>query len=322
MEMADQQAAATLALEKEAEGEVVGALEARLDGARRTITAAYVGAFGATDADAVGGPVLDRLLEESRRVLSDAMTGQGEGEVLARYVTSATQLGAEHAAEVVDEATTLDAPEPDLSAAVTAPTLIAGALDGALAVLTVATVLSAGHTGAMAAVGSANKGANALRALARTSVNEAHSAGVREVADRYDYGRVWVAERDGCVHCLAYAGEIAWEGADFPTGRTFGDKPVGWATELPDPPLHPHCRCATLPHTEQFGEAFPNALKREARRSIAKGWSLDTESQAVRLRAAERLLKSGPDLPRSVVAGARRALSRGEFASRRVPTGS
>lgn len=319
--MADAQASETLALELQAEREAAGALEERVNAARRAITASYVAAFGSTDAPAVPGPELDNLLEGARRSITEAMDGQGEAaaQLIERYTRSATQLGTEHAAEVVEEASTLDAPAPDLRGAGEATSIVGAARSGALAVLTKATMLSAGYLGAMAAVGGATKGVNGLRALARTVVNEAHSRGVREVTEGHHYGRVWVAERDGCVHCLAYAGVIAWEGESFPLGRTFADKPSTWATELPDPPLHPHCRCQTLPHLERFGSAFPDALAREARRSVAKGWRVESESQAVRLRAAENLLQRGADLPASVQEGARRSLARGKFPDRRVP---
>jgi len=70
-----------------------------------------------------------------------------------------------------------------------------------------------------------------------------------------------------------------------------------------------------IPYRETDGAAFPDALKRE----VAKGWRVESESEAVRLRAAESLLRRGADLPQSVQDQAERSLLRGSFPDRRVP---
>lgn len=63
------------------------------------------------------------------------------------------------------------------------------------------------------------------------------------------------------------------------------------------------------------------ALKREARRSVAKGWALESESDTVRTAAARKLLDGNADLPKSVVAETRRRLRAGKGFKRRVPSG-
>jgi hypothetical protein len=68
------------------------------------------------------------------------------------------------------------------------------------------------------------------------------------------------------------------------------------------------------------GNDLPEALKREARRSVLKGWSLESESQASRLDAAERLLQRGARLPGTVEREARQAVRARRFRSRSVPT--
>lgn len=68
--------------------------------------------------------------------------------------------------------------------------------------------------------------------------------------------------------------------------------------------------------------SLPQALKREAARSVIKGWALESEPDSVRRDAANRLLqRGGAGLPKSVQARARRQVaSEGKF-KRAVPTG-
>lgn len=322
LKLADEQAEDTLRLEVAAERAVERSLLPRVNEARRAITASYVQEFGDADAPASPGPGLTKLLAGAKAALRQAVEGEGDAvaEVIRDYAQQGAQLGAEHAAAIMEEADPLsDAPRAKNVRASDAKQAIAGGLSGGLAGLSVAVVATGGLTAAVAAVGSVTKGVNRAKAIARTEVNSQHSAGVRAVSEKYAEGRIWVAERDGCVHCLAYAGQIAWNGESFPTGRTFGEKPLGWADELPDPPLHPNCRCETVPHRKEFGTSFSEALEREARRSVAKGWRVESESEAVRLRAAESLLRRGADLPASVQDQARRAVQEGSFRGRIVP---
>lgn len=162
---------------------------------------------------------------------------------------------------------------------------------------------------------------------ARWAVNRANNQGIDVVARQLGAGTIWVAERDGCVICLAYSGQVAPVGMPFPPDLTFGDRKPSkpWpGGVLWYPPRHPNCRCSTRPvagfdlPTER---AFADALKREARRSIVRGFSLPTESEGVRLRAADRLLRRGADLPQTVQEYGRRAVRRGRFPDRSVPTG-
>lgn len=319
--LAEEQAKATLALELEAAEEAAGLLEKRLNSARREVTHAYLAAFGSQDAPAERGPALATLIAETRATITEAMdgTGQAAGEVLEEYAKKAAQLGAEHAAVIVDEASSLDAPEADLSGARAAPGVVEQARKDSSRMLSQALVLGAGYAGVMAVVGRANRATSDLRATARTTVNSVRNESVHEVAEAHGYGRVWVTEEDGCVECQAYAGQVAWVGEDFPGGLTFGTSEPRNTDPLPDPPLHPNCRCEVMPYSESDGPAFPDALKREAKRSILKGWSVDSESETVRLKAAQKLLNRGAGLPKSVEEASARALKRGKFPSRRVP---
>jgi hypothetical protein len=59
------------------------------------------------------------------------------------------------------------------------------------------------------------------------------------------------------------------------------------------------------------------AMRREAKRAVLRGWSLPSESEAVRLRGAERLLRAGSGLPKTVEARARKAVKDRHFPDRR-----
>jgi hypothetical protein len=122
-----------------------------------------------------------------------------------------------------------------------------------------------------------------------------------QAASEQAVARVWHAERDACVACLAYAGHyVSSPAGRFPAGLTYGDRPITPLGDIMGPPLHPGCRCSlSLVHVDVVND-LSDALKREAQRSVLRGWSLPSESEAVRLRAAEALLKQGNSLPKSV----------------------
>lgn len=139
--------------------------------------------------------------------------------------------------------------------------------------------------------------------------------GVATVAGGHGLSRLWIGERDACLHCLAYFGHIADAGELFPTGLTYARKPL--TGRLPNPPLHPHCRCRIVVWDRAWGREYPDALKREAMRSVARGWSLESESNAARLDAAGRLLLriqgDTKALPASVQDYAKKSVERGAF---------
>lgn len=151
-----------------------------------------------------------------------------------------------------------------------------------------------------------------MRAIATAEVNQTAARAAEATAQSIGApGVVWVAERDACVNCIALAGQVARPGESFDGSLTWGDKALQWDGFSGKPPRHPHCRCRLIPW--DGGQETPNALKREAERSIARGWSLPTESNAARIRALDRLLRQGTGLPPSVVRRARQALAAGNF---------
>jgi hypothetical protein len=138
--------------------------------------------------------------------------------------------------------------------------------------------------------------------------------GQHTAAAGFGLSATWVAERDGCVVCLALAGKVITVGAEFPHDATYGDKPQPvFGGVLAGPPRHPHCRCQLAYGTAAQLSPFAAGLRREAARSVARGFSLPSESEASRLRAADRLLARGSGLPKSVQAYARKAVKAGAF---------
>lgn len=156
---------------------------------------------------------------------------------------------------------------------------------------------------------------NTLNRAVTTIIGQAGNAGTTAVADKAGRPTVWVAETNACVTCLAYSGTVAKPGKSFPAGRTYGARST-MNEAKPYPPAHPHCRCTVEPLNDA---SYAEALRREADRSVLRGFSLSSESMKVRVDAAERLLARDVDAPKSVIAYAQRAVRAGEFSTRGRP---
>lgn len=154
--------------------------------------------------------------------------------------------------------------------------------------------------------------ANRVRGSVSDAVNRAGNEGTTAVADAAGLPTVWVAETDACVHCLAYAGQVCKPGGTFPGGLTYGRKSY-YPSRIATPPRHPRCRCTVEP---LISAEYAATLKREADRSVLRGFSLESESMAVRVDAADRLLKKGVTAPKSVKSYASRAVREGAFPNR------
>lgn len=166
------------------------------------------------------------------------------------------------------------------------------------------------NTDVAAVAGKVKKGKNRIEGFARWTANEGINAGTSDVARKMGLRLIWVAERNGCLHCLAHAGYVTEPGGLFP-GISFDPK----ASNIPaveHPPLHPNCRCQTRttdappgPPPRDRSSLSPAArLAAEARRSVVYQWT-DHASEPAAIRAAEALLSAGADLPASVEARAR-----------------
>lgn len=166
---------------------------------------------------------------------------------------------------------------------------------------------------ALALVGKANQVITHAQDGAAHVVNQAANDAVAKAADKEGVSRLWIAERNACLTCLAYAGHLAEPGEPFPAGLTFGDRStVG--SPLYAPPAHPNCRCRLQKwygQDAEFGISLPLALRREAQRSVMRGDS-EYASRPAKMRAADRLLKAGlSGLPESVKLSAQRKVQAG-----------
>lgn len=182
-------------------------------------------------------------------------------------------------------------------------------------------IRSGTHADVMPAVAAANGAVSDVERASCWITNQEVNNGTAQVASALDGGIMWVAERNACLNCIAYSGVVADAGNSFPPDLTFGARPLKLLTDtLNQPPLHPNCRCRLTVWLGSDGDySLSDALKREARRSVLKGWSLPSESENSRLQAADRLLQVGAQLPKSVEQQAQRAVRLGHFSSRAVP---
>lgn len=161
--------------------------------------------------------------------------------------------------------------------------------------------------------------ANRVNGSVSDAINRGGNEGATAVADAAGLPTVWVAETNACVDCLAYAGRVCKPGKRFPGGLTYGKKSY-YPDAIKGPPRHPHCRCTVEPLRSQ---EYADALKREADRSVLRGFSLESESMAVRIDAARRLIPTltpGVDAPKSVIDYAIKAVNAGKFPTRGRPT--
>jgi hypothetical protein len=202
-----------------------------------------------------------------------------------------------------------------------------------------------GFSDLQTAMGRAAQVSGPVKSAATWTVNRASSGGIASVAVARGGRLLWVAERDACVICLALSGSLCDPGVGegFDEDATFGkpgSAPPIWPYGMPlmSPPRHPHCRCHPEmwfgPSTPIFGPQdnaiyhnpavaagvdLPAALRREAKRSILRGWSLPSESLTERINAADRLLAVGAGMPRTVEERAAKAVHNRRFTDRELP---
>ena len=313
LEVARQQGEEVFALEERAALAVSRDLMADADLAMQDVSRAWVATFGNLEAEAVGGEGLLLLIAEAEAAVEAALAdGSVEQQELRSVLQEAGLLGQMQAREILGEGEVVAA-LTELGVIDSVPGVMDARLNDARNLLVPALVLMLGFVAIQTAVAQVRRAGHDLAAMTRWGVNRAAADGVTRVASSVAAGRIWVPERDACLHCTAYAGEKVGPQGEFPVGLTYADRPLTWAQELPNPPLHPNCRCRVLPWIEEWeGQVdLPGALEREAQRTVLKGWALGSEASKVR--AADRLLARGADMPQRVIDQARRAVRRGGF---------
>lgn len=337
LELLYEHADAAERLEHEAASAASAELRNRMQMVSRWLAARWVAEFGALTVEADPGR-LQLLLAELRQRI--AAVRLDPSRILLLWGHRALTLGVRQATDEIGMAMPLTAGlgADSATAAAKATAAVDDRLRRADRLLTV--IRGSKHDDVVPGLAAAHAAVSDVERAARWVVNREVNHGSHQVAQTLFADTMWVAERDGCVHCLAYSGVVAAYGRPFPPDLTFGSKPLRpWPDGVLDrPPLHSNCRCRTTPwighdtegaltasipgwHKGQASanEALSESLKREARRSVLKGWSLPSESNYVRLSAADRLLQRGANLPKTVEAQARRAVRTGHFASRDVP---
>jgi hypothetical protein len=320
----------TLRLEEDAVEQVTGALREQIQQASQRILGLYVSLAGSLQRPLPTQEARRAFARGSARIIA-AIAFEGQ-DALWELVRRALALGAEETGlqTVLTEA---NAQRQQVQAWVTQ--LVTTLRDRIGATLASAQALSqqlqqGTEAEAMSVVAKLNQAANVAERDVRWSVNAAYNSGVREATDEAGVPRIWVAETDACLHCLAYAGEVAEPRQPYRDGLTFYIGPEGEPKPLRHlpgsiwgPPLHPNCRCGQEPMLGSEGypvmpwetreTTISDALKREARRSVLRGES-GSDSQPALIRAAAALLAvGGGGLPKTVRERARRAVKAGRF---------
>lgn len=172
-------------------------------------------------------------------------------------------------------------------------------------------LIGGGITGLLTALAPVLQTPNKIDVATAWAVNNSSNEAVFEVAKVSKQTTVWIPETDACVDCTAYAG-VRSTSEGFPSGLTYGDPPSSPPDDpfIEHPPLHPRCRCSI---EVNITDDYADALKREGVRSILRGISMDSESDKVRVDAAQRLLDQNPVAPASVQKYAERAIKAGTF---------
>lgn len=311
---------------------------AAIDDAVKSATTRWVQEFGSMSADGAG-PALDSMIKEALTASNGALSGleastvSALSEAVGVAVTTATEQGSAfvEAASGKAAATNVAAPPVELSDARKAvKSAVEDGLKEAKALLKRPIIERLGLRGLLSGLRRARNAVSRAQSTITTTVNQhvTKTMQATSTANKAKY-EVWVAERDACVNCLAYAGKIAPAGGTWQEGLSWDPKQNDPQPHTNGkgvrPPLHPHCRCRPVPWDPAWAKpgevSLPDAVSREAQRSIARGFSLPSESNAARVRALKELLSGSPDLPKTVLARARRDLKNGEFGrGRSVPT--
>lgn len=291
---------------------------------RRTLTA-WTGAFGGPDQAALPGDVLRRILAAVQAAVRRILDGIADRApaALADGLAPAVAMGVRQGAEFVRAASGRRRREPRVPVvsrvlrdeAHRVRDLVAERRTRVSFLLHPDRVSRWSHL--LAGLGAARAVLPAVRGhvawVVNTAVHEGLDAVVRATAPL----RLWVSEADACVRCLAYTGRTVAPDEPFPGGLSWDPRQRSTRAQgIDGPPLHAHCRCRAVPWDEAWttdGVAFPEALRREAERSIGYGTGRPSESRAVRLRAARELLRTVDDLLPAVEEHARTAIRTGRF---------
>ncbi|KPM55746.1 hypothetical protein CcI49_03335 [Frankia sp. CcI49] len=306
---------------------VAGELAAGLAGWATVAARGWLRAFGALEAPA--GPGVVGLLSSLRTALAGAFAGAADiaTRALSAALVRARALGVRQAREQLPPGADPPVPAPGGATpgarAALAPVaaMVGEQQVAALALLRPELVRASGYSALEMALGQARRAVTRLETHTAVVVVSAVDDAVAEVSQAAGMRRVWVAERDACLACTRLAGVVCDADGTWSKTATYGDTAPKVAGALKGAPRHPRCRCHTIPYAPDRDADWAAALRREAVRSVLRGWSLPSESGAARVRAADRLLAtiSPAGAPASVRQVAARAVREGHFPGRQVP---
>lgn len=306
--------------ERRAERTLTGRLRDMIGAAMRELAAEYVQLAGGLEVP-LSLPASAQLRSTTVRLLLALSTGFAS-EIpallagLMRLIGQGLQMGIRQAAELAKSAASTPVqPSQQLVAAVAQLGRVLPE-QMAQAVRFVETAPMATWQDASVPMAMASKALGTAESTTRWVANRAVAEGSSAVAELSGIGRMWISERDACLTCLAYSGEVAPAGQPFPAGLTFG-KSSSVKEPIWFPPAHRSCRCRVKPWLGPAGGVdISTALKREAQRSVLRGDSAH-DSRPARLHAAERLLDAGlVGTSETAKKRARRAISAGNFPDR------
>ncbi|SCD37893.1 hypothetical protein GA0115253_1002222 [Streptomyces sp. Termitarium-T10T-6] len=269
--------AALRRIEQQAARDAAAPLATALTEAQKTATRHWL---HATDRQAFpSASTLDRLIAAIKQMLADAFRGKGKlaADAIRIAAFNSAQLSAKQAsalaAAMSGEPTPPVQPTIGPEAAATADAVPAAVQEEhhrALALLTAASVTALGFAGFTGVFNRARRAITRIARHAGVAVTSAAAHAATAVARTIGPTTrlLWVAEPGACPACAAYAGRSVVAGRRFPAALSLDPRRTVFATAPTGPPLHPHCRCWTIPYSPTWpvdGTPLPALLHRAAR---------------------------------------------------------
>lgn len=234
----------------------------------------------ATDRQALPSPsALDRLINAIKQLLTEAFRGKGKlaADSIRIAAYNSAQLSARQASALA--AAMRETPSPPVQPvigpeATAAADAVPAAVDEehhhALALLTAASLTALGFAGLVGVFNRARRAVTRIARHAAVAITSAAAHAAAAVARSIGptIRLLWVAEPGACPACGAYAGRSVVAGRRFPAALSLDPRRTVFATAPTGPPLHPHCRCWTIPYSPTWpvdGTPLPALLRRAAR---------------------------------------------------------
>ncbi|MBT2425135.1 hypothetical protein J7F02_05375 [Streptomyces sp. ISL-112] len=271
------QSAVIRRIEQQAARDAGQPLAQALASAQNTATRQWV---HATDRQTPPSPsALDRLIAAIKQLLADAFRGKGKlaADTIRIAAFNSAQLSARQAAALAAAMSGQPTPPvqpvigPDATAAADAvPAAVAEEQGHALALLTTASLTALGFAGVTGVFNRARRAVTRIARHAAVAVTSAaaHAAAAVARAIGPTTRLLWVAEPGACPACAAYAGRSVVAGRRFPAALSLDPRRTVFATAPTGPPLHPSCRCWTIPYSPTWrvdGTRLPALLRQYAR---------------------------------------------------------